>query len=316
MPMSQNLVSALSASLPDHPQSIDDVTAVIVTFNSSQALHASLPALSALPHVIIVDNASKDSSCRTAATLLPQAIIIENKQNIGFGRANNIALDRVTTPYALILNPDCTITPDNLERLRAAALTYPRAAILAPKLFTEAGKFAKNNQSFPTKVLKRGRNIEPTGDICVDWVVGAAMLFNMSVMRQIGFFDEWFFLFAEEVDLCLRTRQHHRAVIMISSATAVHGEGRSTDSRRQRGLTFYRRYYRTVSDLYLILKHEGKHSLYRTMFQMFVTNSVKLPFYVITLNIYRMTLCAARLWALANVIHESQGDHCSTLRSR
>jgi N-acetylglucosaminyl-diphospho-decaprenol L-rhamnosyltransferase len=95
---------------------LDQVTVIIVTYDSAHCIAALSEALASLPHVTVVDNASQDGTPAEVARLMPHANVIVNPVNLGFGAANNLGLDAVRTPYALLLNPDCLITPDNIAR--------------------------------------------------------------------------------------------------------------------------------------------------------------------------------------------------------
>src|SRR4051812_5635679 len=118
---------------------LDDVTVVLVTYNSARILAESLPPLAGL-RMIVVDNASSDDTVALVPKLAPRATVIRNERNLGFGRANNRALEQVRTPFALLLNPDCLMQPADVAALLAAAQRYPEAAIVAPKLFDAPGR--------------------------------------------------------------------------------------------------------------------------------------------------------------------------------
>lgn len=289
----------------------DDVTIIMVTFNSAHVLPSSLPALANFKHVMVVDNASADNSCDLAAKLIPQATIIRNAQNLGFGRAHNIGLQQVVTRFALLLNPDCSITPSCVDQLLNAAHKYPDAAILTPLLLDQHQQYVQNYLPFPPMKSKRHITLLPDGDICAEWVVGAAMFMNMDLMSRVGFFDEWFFLFSEETDLCIRVRQHGFATIVVKEATAIHPEGNSSDPSRFRSLNFFRAYYCTLSHLYLEKKHRGLVRYYARMLEVLMGAVLPLPFFLLSLN---FRLCArniARIKASIYSVHETRQPHCS-----
>src|SRR5690606_6396288 len=98
---------------------------------------ASLLADAAVDKIIVVDNASKDGTRDMIKRDFPKVTLIENPRNDGFGPANNIALNRVDTEYALLLNPDAVLNTGALDNLLAASKNYPDAAILAPGLYDE-----------------------------------------------------------------------------------------------------------------------------------------------------------------------------------
>ncbi|MEO8298539.1 MAG: glycosyltransferase family 2 protein [Burkholderiales bacterium] len=230
------------------------ITPVLVTYNSARILPWSLPPLQGCAEIIVVDNHSSDDTLTQVRALLPQARVIEAGRNLGFGRANNLGIAAVTTDYALLLNPDARLEPDALQRLAEAAERYPEAAILAPMLFDAPGQigdffrgpfFARASKPAP----------EPAGDLCADFVTGAAMLLNLRLMREVGFFDPWFFLYFEDDDLCLRVRRAGHPIMVVHAAQAEHHTRQSsTPSARN---TFRRMYCMTLSKLYITGKYFG-----------------------------------------------------------
>src|SRR5262245_27299163 len=118
------------------------VTAILVTYNSADVVANALAALLAEPLVeklIVVDNCSRDGTRELIRREFPKVTLIENPNNDGFGCANNIALEKVSTSYALLVNPDAVLAPGAVEKLLDAAAEYSDAAILAPALYDESG---------------------------------------------------------------------------------------------------------------------------------------------------------------------------------
>lgn len=117
------------------------ITAILVTHNSAGVIADALKSLrgSRIERCMVVDNASTDGTIAVAKAAWPEAEIIQNPVNCGFGRANNIALKRVQTEFVLLINPDARLGAASLQVLLAAAARYPDAAILAPQLADESG---------------------------------------------------------------------------------------------------------------------------------------------------------------------------------
>ncbi|MFU8848444.1 MAG: glycosyltransferase family 2 protein [Opitutales bacterium] len=187
-----------------------ELTLICVSYNSYEAVSRCSLSLFKLAGeaVIIVDNASKDTSVQNLRLALPAAQLIELPQNIGYGRAANRALAKVKTPYALLLNPDILAKPSDLTSLL---------------------DFAKNDGASGAIWGPRGKHTSDcdTKPRPVDEINGSAMLFEMSKLREIGFFDENIFLFCEEHELCVRTRSLGYEVIECPSIDFGHLEGQS-----------------------------------------------------------------------------------------
>ena len=239
-------------------QQLDHVSVVIVTYNSAAVIQEALRSVIKHPLVVncfIVDNASTDETCSIVQQHYPEVILIENAKNLGFGCANNIALTRTKTPYALLLNPDAQLQPDTLDKLIVAAKKYPNAAILAPKLINKDGL---GHQSFKRNVFTREKYsfpyVEAEGDVCAEFLSGALWLFNMENMRQVGFFDENIFLFYEDDDLCLRVRQANLGLVYVYDSVAIHLMGASTST----DMGEFKQFQLTLSRLYLEQKYMGR----------------------------------------------------------
>lgn len=283
------------------------VTVVLVTYNSERILPAVLPPLSRDLSLIVVDNASGDRSVETVRALAPHALVIENSRNRGFGRANNIALEQVRTPFALLLNPDCVIEPAAIERLLAAADRYPDAAILAPKLYDAPGKLGLCYRPHYFAPQPRGL-LEPAGDLCSEFLTGAAMLLRMDTLRRVGFFDPWFFLYLEDDDLCLRVRRAGHSLVLVNDATALHGVRRS--SAPSLALDFRRAYCLTLSKLYLFRKHVGAGRAWRECARVFFSALLTVPLHALLLNRRLLIRSWARLCATSVAPWRLRASHC------
>ncbi len=227
-----------------------EVTVSIVAYNSRRVLAAAREQLNMLPQLIIVDNASSDDTPAWAAENLPRAQVLMQAVNMGFGRAHNLAVSRCTTPYALLLNPDCRIEAAAIAALVDCAQRYPDALLVAPLLVYPDGRAQENHRRFfHQKAGPRRPYQAPAGDLCTDMISGAVLLVNVASFRKIGGFDPWFFLYWEDEELCIRARQHHLASVLCHSAVACHvAQTSSTPNMRT---SFIRHYSYTSSKLYL-----------------------------------------------------------------
>jgi N-acetylglucosaminyl-diphospho-decaprenol L-rhamnosyltransferase len=167
---------------------MNSLTIIFVTFNSHAVISNSLVLLvdDSNFKVIVVDNNSSDGTVALIRERFPSVDVIEQEQNIGYGRAANVALRKTITPYALLLNADIITNTADIKKLLLHAIEETsNTAIWAPT--TDSKEFGEGP---PVKVK---------------WVSGSVMLFNVEKIRGIGLFDENIFLFSEETDLCERT---------------------------------------------------------------------------------------------------------------
>ncbi len=199
--------------------------------------------------VIVVDNASADGSAAMLAQDFPSVQLIANADNRGFTRANNQGLALSRGRYVLFLNPDTELAPAALGRMLAYAEAQPQVGVIGPQLRYGDGSVQSSRRRFPTsatfflestivqrwwpqnRVLSRYYVLDRPDDATsqVDWVVGACMLLRRAVLEQIGGFDEGFFMYSEELDLCRRAVDAGWQVVYLPAAVVTHFEGKSSE---------------------------------------------------------------------------------------
>lgn len=284
-----------------------EITPVLVTYNSAAVLPWSLPALAPCTAVVVVDNQSRDDTIATVERLLPQARILRAGSNLGFGRANNLGLARVETRFALLINPDARLEPGALEALHATARRYPEAAIVAPVLYDAPGVVGDFFRApFDRPAVRPAP--EPEGDLCAEFVTGAAMLLDLHTMREVGFFDPWFFLYAEDDDLCLRVRRQGHAIVVARGASALHRvRASSTPSARA---SLRRAYCMTLSRLYLTRKYRGRTRCIALALRIAAGSLLALPLMLLTLRAERVARHAARVAAALLAWRHLRRAHC------
>ena len=195
--------------------SIDDITVIIATFKSGEKIKQCLNSIDRRAKVIIIEN-SNDSNVKNLETEYSNVECILAGLNIGYGCANNIGLKKVTTKYALILNPDAILHASALENFINESKKISKFAIMGPYIQEEKNMYDKN-------YLK---NISP---VLVNNVKGFAMFLNMKEFENIGFFDEDFFFYFEEIDLCKRLVDKGKKIYLIPSINIDHVGGVSHD---------------------------------------------------------------------------------------
>ena len=187
--------------------------------------------------VIVIDNNSSDKSVEIIKQF-PQVIAIENKENVGFGSANNQALRQTTGKFVFFLNPDVQIFPDDLEKLVEKIEEEEKIAIVAPQLVNEDGSLQKEIGPFPGLVdsilvlLKLHRlpffkdlvypKVDYSQEQEAEHLMGSALLIRRAVLDSVGVFDEHFFLWFEETDLEKRIKAAGWKLIYYPQVHVVH----------------------------------------------------------------------------------------------
>jgi GT2 family glycosyltransferase len=237
---------------------LDDVTVVCVTYRSAFLVPTLARTLQGLGPSVIVDNASDDDTVRTLRQALPQATVIARTTNAGFGAANNEAMRHVKTRYALLMNPDCDLGPDDVRELVRTLERYPCAGAVAPQSWRSDGSAQMCfRQAFFEPPVRTAYAV-PEATCCARWLHGCCLLVPTEVFRRIGGFDERFFLYYEDDDLCLRLQEAGHACLFEPAAQARHAGGAS--SAPDWRITLRKHYHYLRSRHLAIEKHVGLHA--------------------------------------------------------
>ena len=230
---------------------------VIVNHNTRAYLLALLeslaPELAANPHeIFVVDNASSDGSVGAVRERFPQVQVIVNEQNLGFARANNLALRRARGRDVMLLNPDTVVRPGAIGVLRGGLRVLPDAVGIGPKVIRPDGRLdLACRRSFPSpwvalarlsgmsKVFRRSKLMarynrtfeDPDTPGEMDSGTAAAMCFQKAALDAVGYFDEGFFMYGEDLDLCYRLKQAGGRIYYLPDAVVVHYKGASSGQR-------------------------------------------------------------------------------------
>lgn len=233
-----------------------NLTVIVVTFNSAHCMPALGQCLSNFPNVIVVDNHSDDETVAETQRNLPQALVITNTRNLGFGAANNLGLQRATTPYCLLLNPDCELSYEGAAQLLKTAQSFPSAALIAPQLLKRNKELDINYRWVNTLWTSRGPRAE--GICSVGFACGAAWLLNMSIMKQVGYFDERFFLYYEDDDLCHRIFNQKLCILIDPSVHLLHASRGSVKGTRPYHSEYLRGFHHAQSKITFAKKYQGE----------------------------------------------------------
>lgn len=209
---------------------------IILNWNGRAYLEACLTALEgqspAPDRIIVVDNGSTDDSVAFVRARFPRVLIRENGGNVGFAAGNNAALRDETADIIALLNPDVVLVPGGLAALAGAIAGDPSVGIAGGKLWypggeiiQHAGGFITHPQALPGHYgigeRDEGQYDTPRD---VEYVIGASLALRRTMLDEIGFMDEGYFLFFEDVDLCARARRAGYRVVYVPGATGIHIE--------------------------------------------------------------------------------------------
>jgi N-acetylglucosaminyl-diphospho-decaprenol L-rhamnosyltransferase len=238
-----------------------EISTIVVNYNAGHELALALRSVQAdcariAWEAVVVDNASTDGSAAVVETF-PQATLIRNATNVGFGRAVNQAVVASKAPLLLLLNPDCQLAVGAAAAMRAALDADAACAIVGPRILDPDGAVqgsARGDPDMLTGLFGRTgalRNLLPflpaarrnvvveeavrigTSSVVVDWLSGACLLVRREAFLAAGGFDERFFMYWEDADLCRRLRGQGYSIRYVPGATAVHKVGQSSRTARR-----------------------------------------------------------------------------------
>ena len=244
------------------PEPWGRVSAVIVTHNSAEVIESCLKSVGRAAEVIVVDNASADSTLETVESVHRPALIVKIADNLGYGAAANEGFSRATREFLLLINPDAALEDQALERLVAAADRYQRAGIVAPRLVDADGHVQRSHDAglFAREGLARKRtDPDPEGDISAGFLSGAVMLLRKEAVDAAGGFDPAIFLYYEDDDLCLRLREKGWSLVLVPAAAARHIGGASEPWSLH--AHWQGNWHMGWSRLYLENKHRGAQAM-------------------------------------------------------
>ncbi len=284
-----------------------DISIIIINWNTRDLLLSCLSSIyenisvTIGYEVIVVDNGSTDGSVDAVKKAYPQVIVIENRKNLGFAAANNIALKKITGRYALLLNTDCILTKGSVDELFNFMEAHTDAGLCCGQLLNPDGSkqnsFANfpcllsylSNESllklvWPSRYPSKYRSYP--APIKVDSCIGACMMIRKKALDEIGAFDEDYFFFFEETDLCYRMKEAGWNIYFVPSARIYHMQGKSVGSGALPRAMFYRSRY-----IFLKKHYPRKFIIYYIVifFRLLLNGLINLAGTIISLGLNRST---------------------------
>ena len=248
-----------------------DLSIILVSYNDRRRLDACLSSLQKHPpsvghEVIVVDNASSDGTRDWIAGAFPSIRLIANPENAGFSKANNLGVRESRGEFLLFLNTDTVVPPGALDSLLAKLVSDPSLGAAGPALLhgprsyqVSFGRSVNFGAQFWQKLvlnpyhkvrLKKGGK-----DRAVGWLSAACLLCRRTAFEQAQGFDERFFIYFEDIDLCRRLRKAGWKLVHVPAIRVFHEGGATTSPRAAASRFEYRR-----SQLYYYRKHNSRVS--------------------------------------------------------
>jgi len=261
-----------------------DLSVIVLNWNAREDLRRCLASVEAHPpahdvRIVVADNDSHDGSAEMVAAEFPQHVLVRHPRNAGFGAGNNRALPLATGRYVMFLNPDTVVWERAFDALIDYGDAHPDVGILGAKLLNPDGSLQYSCRRFPNlgtgfyrntplgRMLPGNRwtsdylmrDFDHASPLDVDWVSGAALVIRREALQELKGFDEDFYMYCEDVDLCMRAHRAGWRVVYIPDAVITHVIGRSSDLVPARMTyefhrsmyTFYRKHYAASTPLFV-----------------------------------------------------------------
>ena len=233
-----------------------NLSIVIVTLKSEKVIYDCINSINQNVPIIVVEQSNNLKFKDELESKYKNLKCILSQSNLGMGTGNNIGIKETKTDYVLILNPDVILEKNTLEELFLNLNKLSDFTILAPieKNFANYGMFDK--KSISNQILNRERE-EKNYPFKVDFVDGFAMLLNKKKFKEEIYFDENFFMYLENNDLCKRVADSGGSVFVVPTSKINHLAAKAVDSRFAEEIEFSRNWHWIWSKFYFNKKHYG-----------------------------------------------------------
>ena len=264
------------------------ITVIINTFKSEDKIYDCLNSIPTNTSVIVVENSNNKGFKNKLEKNFKNVQCILTGENLGYAKGNNLGLSKVKSKYALILNPDALLEKNTLINFINSAETIKDFSILGP---------AKQEEN-----IKDDLNLNKENIFEVNYLKGFAMFLNMEQFQDVGFFDENFFIYLEEIDLCKRLKKKNKKIYLDKNILVNHIGGSSHDEKINDEMELSRNWHWMWSTFYFNKKHYGYFISLVKVSGKFFSSLFKFLFFAIIFNKKKKQIYFQRFSGLLNSI--------------
>jgi len=264
-----------------------NITFVIVSFKSGHIIEQCIKSINSNIKIIVVENSDNIHIKNYLENRFSNVEVIIAKENLGYGKGNNLGISKVNTQYVFILNPDAILAENCLAELyKAHSILKDDFSILAPNYSNNYGFFSDQNNHLKKEIME------------VDYVKGFAILINLKNVTFDKIFDENLFLFLEEIDLCKRIKNNGGKIFVIQKSKVQHLEKQASGDSLN--VELCRNWHWMWSLFYYNYKHYGFFKAYKVTTPKLFSSIVKLVVALILFNKKKFLIHYFRLSGLFN----------------
>ena len=271
--------------------SLNNLTFIIVTFKSDHIIHECIESLPKDSNIIIIEN-SNSLEFKKKLEAKYSKINVITQENTGMGSANNKGIKLCKTDYAFVINPDVKFYENTMSELITLSSKYNDYSILAP---------ISDDIKYPNfKIINKKIKNDNPDFLNVDSVDGYAMLINKNKFSDNIYFDENFFLYLENDDLCLRKKKENNKIYVAKKAKVQHLGARSHSPVYEKEIEFSRNWHWMWSKFYFNKKHYSYSKAILIGLPTLINSMIKLFYYFVTHNKFKKKIYTMRFLGLIN----------------
>jgi len=269
-----------------------NLSVIIVSYKSDYVIENCINSIHSEIEIVVVDNSNNDQLKEKIETKYKNVKYILSKENLGMGAGNNLGIKNVNRDFVLILNPDVTLEKSSIDEMIIASQEIENFGIIAP---------LSDKSEYPNYTLKKMNDFDPIKPFKVKSVDGYAMLLNLKKLKKLNdfyFFDENFFLYLENEDLCLRLEKNDENIYIVPKSRIHHLGGKAVDPKYKDEIEYLRNWHWMWSKFYFNKKHYGYLIALFKVFKNLISAKIKFFYYLITFNTFKRKIYQMRLLGL------------------
>ncbi|WP_440936102.1 glycosyltransferase family 2 protein [Candidatus Pelagibacter sp.] len=265
-----------------------DLTVIITSFHSRDKIFSCIESIEKSIKIIVIENSNDEKLKEEIHSKYQNVECILSKENLGYGAGNNLGLSKVETSYALIVNPDVTLDNDAVNKFFLSINNLGDFGIIAP---------ISQNEKYNNFDINEDKKIKE-----VDNVKGFAMFLNMKNLKKINFFDDNFFLYFEEIDLCKRLKKNNSKIFIDPTIKVIHLGGTSHNLEIEKPMELSRNWHWMWSTFYFHKKHYGYLTAMIKILPKLSSSLIKFIIFLITFQKYKSEIYKHRLSGIINSV--------------
>ena len=265
-----------------------DITVIITSFHSGEKIFNCIESINKDVKIIVVENSNDQELKKKIQSKYKNVDCILSEENLGYGAGNNLGLSKVLTNYALIVNPDVTLEKDTIDNFFLTINNVRNFGIIAP---------ISKDEIYTNFSIDNDKNLKE-----VESVKGFAMFLSMNNLKEIKFFDENFFLYFEEIDLCKRIRKNDIKIYIDPSIKVNHLGGTSHNSEINKTMELSRNWHWMWSSFYYHKKHYGYINALLKISPKLLSSLIKFIFYLLIFQKFKSDIYKHRVFGIINSV--------------